>query len=47
MLGRQYVLKDVCHCWHCRVSTACPWGMGADRPMVPTQLSVPLQQVEE
>ena len=22
MLGRQYVSKNVCRCWHCRVSTA-------------------------
>ena len=31
MLGRQYVSKGVCRCWHCRVSTAWPWRMGADR----------------
>ena len=50
MLGRQYVPKDVCRRWHSRVSTARPWRMGADRlptPMVPAQLSVPLQQIEE
>ena len=26
MLGRQCVSKGVCRCWHCRVSTAWPWG---------------------
>ena len=31
MLGRQYVSKDVCRCWYCRVSTAWPRRMGADR----------------
>ena len=31
MLGRQYVSKSVCRCWHCRVSTAWPWRMEADR----------------
>ena len=31
MLGRQHVPKDVCHRWHCRVSIARPWRMGADR----------------
>ena len=30
MLGPQYVSKGVCRCWHCRVSTAWPWRMGAD-----------------
>ena len=50
MLGRQYVPKDVCRHWHSRVSTSRPWRMGADRIptlMVPAQLSVPLQQIEE
>ena len=31
MLGRQYVSKGVCRCWHCRVSTTWPWRMWADR----------------
>ena len=49
MLGWQYVSKGVCRCWHYRVSTAWSWRWDGSwsTPMVPVQLSVPLQQVEE
>ena len=43
----KYVLKGVCRCWHCRVFTAWPWRMGADRLPRCRHSCLPLQQVEE
>ena len=47
MLGRQYVSKVVCRCWHCRVYSLTVEDGSWSTPMVPTLLSVPLQKVEE